>query len=174
MQHNTSRSALALTVLTGAVLLGTAACSSSAGSTAAGGASVSAPASATASATASAGAPASGSASASTPAAGTASTQDTGAAVGTAAGSPSASEGYPVDLQPANAAPGAQVMVYGLTCSASTGTATSPAFTGKVALSMLSDATGGAATVKPGLAAGSYPVTVECGSITVTGTLTVS
>lgn len=166
MQHDNSRSALALTVLTGAVLLGTAACGSSAGTAAAGG-TTSAPASATTSAAA---APASASASAT----GSASTQETGDAVGTAPGSPSASEGYPVDLQPAAAAPGAQVMVYGMTCSASTGTATSPAFTGKVALSTLSDATGGAATVKPGLAAGSYPVTVVCGSITVTGTLTVS
>lgn len=65
-------------------------------------------------------------------------------------------------------------MVYGLSCSASTGTATSPAFTAPVPLSMLSNATGGSATVKSGLAAGSYPVTVTCGSVTVTGSLTVS
>lgn len=56
----------------------------------------------------------------------------------------------------------------------SSATTVSSAFTGKVALSMLSNATGGVATVKSGLAAGQYPVTVTCGSITATGTLTVS
>jgi hypothetical protein len=39
---------------------------------------------------------------------------------------------------------------------------------------MISDATGGPATVKSGLAPGKYPVTISCGDITVTGTLTVS
>jgi hypothetical protein len=92
----------------------------------------------------------------------------------TAAPSPSASVGYPVDLQPATIAPAGRVQVYGLSCTAETGTATSQAFTGKVALSILSDATGGSATVKSGLAAGGYTVTVTCGSITATGTLTVS
>jgi hypothetical protein len=82
--------------------------------------------------------------------------------------------GYPVDLQPATIAPGGQVYVYGLSCTSETGTATSQAFTGKAALSILSDATGGSATVKSGLAAGGYTVTVTCGSITATGTLTVS
>jgi cytoskeletal protein RodZ len=88
--------------------------------------------------------------------------------------SASKSAGYPVDLQPGTAAPGSQVSVYGLSCTATTGTAVSQAFTGRVALAMLSNATGGIATVKPGLAAGRYTVTVICGSITATGTLTVS
>jgi hypothetical protein len=39
---------------------------------------------------------------------------------------------------------------------------------------MLSNATGGIATVKSGLAAGIYPVTVTCGSTILTGTLSVS
>jgi hypothetical protein len=65
-------------------------------------------------------------------------------------------------------------MVYGLTCWAATGTATSSAFTAPAALSMISNATGGSATVKPGLAAGRYAVTVTCGKVTATGTLTVS
>lgn len=91
-----------------------------------------------------------------------------------AGGASSSAVGYPVDLQPPTAAPGSQVMVYGLSCVATTGIATSPAFSGRVALSVISNATGGAATVKPGLAAGRYPVTVTCGSITATGTLTVS
>jgi hypothetical protein len=163
--HFTPRSAPALAVLAAAVLTTAAACSGSTGTTSAGGTTAAGATSASASA---AGAPSSASAAAST--------QDTGAATSASggAGSPSASPGYPVDLQPATAAPGGQVAVYGLTCSASTGTATSSAFTGKVALSMLSNATGGIATVKAGLAAGSYPVTVVCGDITVTGTLTVS
>lgn len=81
---------------------------------------------------------------------------------------------YPVDLQPQTAAPGSHVMVYGLTCSATTGTASSDAFAAPVALSMISNATGGSATVKPGIAPGRYTVKVTCGEITATGTLTVS
>lgn len=91
-----------------------------------------------------------------------------------AGGASSSAVGYPVDLQPPTAAPGSQVMVYGLSCVATTGTATSTAFSARVALSVISNATGGAATVKPGLAPGRYPVTVTCGNITATGTLTVS
>ena len=81
---------------------------------------------------------------------------------------------YPVDLQPQTAAAGSHVMVYGLTCSATTGTASSDAFVAPVALSMISNATGGSATVKPGTAPGRYTVKVTCGDITATGTLTVS
>jgi hypothetical protein len=95
-------------------------------------------------------------------------------AAASASASASEATGRSVDLQPGTAAPGSAVSVYGLTCAAATGTATSQAFTATVALSMLSNATGGIATVKPGLAAGQYIVTVMCGSITTTGTLTVS
>ena len=144
------RSALAVATLVGVGLL-TAACGSSA-TTASSGAS-----SAVVTSTTAAGSTASASTSAST-----------------AASASASSSNYPVDLQPSTAAPGSNVSVYGMSCSASTGTATSEAFTGKVALSMLSNATGGIATVKSGLAAGQYPVTITCGSITVTGTLTVS
>ena len=99
------------------------------------------------------------------------------AATGAAAPTSPPSSGpanYPVDLQPQTAAPGSHVMVYGLTCSATTGTASSDAFAAPVALSMISNATGGSATVKPGTAPGRYTVKVRCGDITATGTLTVS
>lgn len=88
--------------------------------------------------------------------------------------SASDSAGYPVDLQPGTAAPGSRVMVYGLSCSASTGRATSDAFTGTVAVSMISNATRCSATVKPALPAGRYTVMVTCGDVSATGTLTVS
>jgi len=152
--HNISRSALAIAVA--AAALTTAACGSSAGTAAAGAGSAG---------------PGTSAASAS-PSAASSSAAASGAT--TAAASPSASMGYPVDLQPAIVAPGGNVAVYGMSCSASTGTATSQAFAGPLALSMHSDATGGFTTVKPGLAAGQYTVTVTCGSITATGTLTVS
>lgn len=95
----------------------------------------------------------------------------TGTAVPVAATGPA---NFPVDLQPRTAAPGDKVMVYGLTCSAETGTATSAAFTDSVGLSMLSNAAGGEATVRSALAAGRYTVTVTCGGRTLQGTLTVS
>lgn len=98
----------------------------------------------------------------------------TGAAAAPSSPANSSPANYPVDLQPQTAAPGSHVMVYGLTCSATTGTASSDAFAAPVALSMISNATGGSATVKPGIAPGRYPVKVTCGEITATGTLTVS
>ena len=143
------RSALAIATIAGVGLL-TAACGSSATTASSGSTSSVATATSTT--------------------AGTATTS----AAGTAASASASSSDYPVDLQPGTVAPGGTVSVYGMTCSAATGTAVSSAFTGKVALSMLSNATGGVATVKSGLAAGQYPVTVTCGSITATGTLTVS
>lgn len=156
------------------VALLSAACSSSTGAAAIGSpgaSSGSAPASATGSAGPSA---VSGSA-------GTTSRPSDTAAPPRSAGSPAASSasasgsaGYPVDLQPSTAAPGSQVMVYGLSCWSSTGTATSDAFTGTVPLSMISNATGGSARVKSALPAGRYTVTVTCGSVRATGMLTVS
>lgn len=118
------------------------------------------------------------SASSSAPGVDTAASGQPSGTLGSPAASASAAKSgpanYPVDLQPPTAAPGSRVMVYGLSCSDPTGTATSSAFTAPVALSMISNATGGGATVRPGLAAGSYPVTVTCGKITATGTLNVS
>ena len=169
--HNTGRT-LTAALAAAAIGLLAAGCGSSGTTTAAGTATTAAGGTTAAAAATSAGPTGAAQGTTSAPSAGAAgSTGGVPTSPGTATGTPA---NYPVDLQPSTAAPGSRVMVYGMTCSATTGTAVSSAFTAKVALSTLSDATGGAATVKPGLAAGKYPVTVSCGDITVTGTLTVS
>jgi hypothetical protein len=78
-----------------------------------------------------------------------------------------------VVVQPGVAMPGGQVSVFGLACTASTGTATSPAFTAPISLSMLSNSTGGVGTVSSNAKPGTWPVTVTCGAQTFTGSVTV-
>lgn len=79
-----------------------------------------------------------------------------------------------VSVQPGSAAPGGQVSVYGLSCTATTGTATSSAFAAPISLSMLSNSTGGVGNVSASAKPGTYPVTVTCGSMTLTGSITVT
>ena len=79
-----------------------------------------------------------------------------------------------VSVQPGSAAPGGQVSVYGLPCTASAGTATSSAFSAPISLSMLSNSTGGVGNVSTAAQPGTYPVTVTCGSMTLTGSITVT
>jgi hypothetical protein len=78
-----------------------------------------------------------------------------------------------VVVQPGTAAPGSQVSVFGTQCAASTGTATSAAFAAPIALSMLSNSTGGVGTISSNAKPGTWPVTVKCGSQTFTGWVTV-
>lgn len=78
-----------------------------------------------------------------------------------------------VSVQPGTVAPGGQVSVFGLSCTASTGTATSPAFTAPIALSMLSNSTGGVGTVSSSARPGTWPVVVKCGNKTLVGSVTV-
>jgi hypothetical protein len=88
---------------------------------------------------------------------------------------PSASAGSSsVVVQPGTVAPGGQVSVFGTQCKASTGTATSPAFSSPISLSMLSNSTGGVGTVSSSAKPGTWPVTVTCGTQTFTGSVTVS
>ena len=79
-----------------------------------------------------------------------------------------------VSVQPGSLAPGGQVSVYGLSCTASTGTATSTAFAAPISLSMLSNSTGGVGNISASAKPGTYPVTVTCGSMTLTGSITVT
>ena len=90
-----------------------------------------------------------------------------------AASMPAAASGN-VSVQPGSVAPGGQVSVYGLSCVASTGMATSPAFAANIPLSMLSNSTGGVGAVSSSAKPGTYPVTVTCGSMTLTGSVTVT
>jgi len=93
-------------------------------------------------------------------------------ALGGAAAAQAAASGD-VSVQPGTVAPGGQVSVFGLSCTASTGTATSPAFSAPIALSMLSNSTGGVGTVSSSAKPGTWPVTVTCGNKTLTGSITV-
>jgi hypothetical protein len=79
-----------------------------------------------------------------------------------------------VSVQPGIAAPGGQVSVYGLSCTATTGTATSSAFAAPISLSMLANSTGGVGNVSASAKPGTYPVTVTCGTMKLTGSITVS
>lgn len=90
------------------------------------------------------------------------------------AGAAQAATSGNVSVQPGSLAPGGQVSVYGLSCTASTGTATSTAFAAPISLSMLSNSTGGVGNVSASAKPGTYPVTVTCGSMTLTGSITVT
>ena len=79
-----------------------------------------------------------------------------------------------VSVQPGSVAPGGQVSVYGLSCTATTGTATSSAFSAPISLSMLANSTGGVGNVSASAKPGTYPVTVTCGSMKLTGSITVT
>jgi hypothetical protein len=79
-----------------------------------------------------------------------------------------------VSVQPGSVAPGGQVSVYGLSCTATTGTATSSAFSAPISLAMLANSTGGVGTVSTSAKPGSYPVNVTCGSMKLTGWITVT
>jgi hypothetical protein len=90
------------------------------------------------------------------------------------AGAAQAAASGNVSVQPGSLTPGGQVSVYGLSCTASTGTATSAAFAAPISLSMLSNSTGGVGNVSASAKPGTYPVTVTCGSMTLTGSITVT
>jgi len=68
-------------------------------------------------------------------------------------------------VQPSPASPGARVWVYdGKECTAHHGTATSQALTAPITLAPLANMTGGHGTLREGLAAGTYTITLHCGS----------
>jgi hypothetical protein len=74
-------------------------------------------------------------------------------------------------VQPNPATPGTQVWVYDANeCTAPSGTATSQALTAPIALAPLANMTGGGGTLREGLAAGTYTITLHCGS-TLTATV---
>jgi hypothetical protein len=74
-------------------------------------------------------------------------------------------------VQPNPAAPGTQVWVYDANeCTAPSGTATSQALAEPIALAPLANMTGGGGTLRPGLTAGTYTITLHCGS-TLTATI---
>ena len=102
----------------------------------------------------------------------------TTAIAGTSAGPVSAAEkpAGPANpsVQPNPATPGTQVWVYDANeCTAPSGTATSQALAAPIALAPLANMTGGGGTLRAGLAAGTYTITLHCGS-TLTATLHVS
>lgn len=77
-------------------------------------------------------------------------------------------------VQPNPASPGTRVWVYDANeCTAPHGTATSQALAAPIALAPLADMTGGGGTIRQGLAAGTYTITLHCGS-TLTTTVHVS
>lgn len=77
-------------------------------------------------------------------------------------------------VQPNPATPGTQVWVYDANeCTAPSGTATSQALAAPIALAPLANMTGGGGTLREGLAAGTYTITLHCGS-TLTTTLHVN
>lgn len=77
-------------------------------------------------------------------------------------------------VRPNPATPGTQVWVYDANeCTAPSGTATSQALAAPIALAPLANMTGGGGTLRAGLAAGTYTITLHCGS-TLTATLQVS
>ena len=95
------------------------------------------------------------------------------AAVATGAGAPAQAEDKPANptVQPNPASPGTQVWVYDANeCTAPSGTATSQALAAPIALAPLANMTGGGGTLRQGLAAGTYTITLHCGS-TLTATL---
>ncbi len=77
-------------------------------------------------------------------------------------------------VRPNPATPGTQVWVYDANeCTAPNGTATSQALAAPINLAPLSNMTGGGGTLREGLAAGTYTITLHCGS-TLTATVHVS
>ena len=77
-------------------------------------------------------------------------------------------------VQPNPASPGTRVWIYDAhECTAPNGTATSQALTAPIALAPLAHMTGGGGTIREDLAAGTYTVTLHCGS-TLTTTVHVS
>ena len=77
-------------------------------------------------------------------------------------------------VQPNPASPGTRIWVYDANeCTAPSGTATSQALAAPIALAPLANMTGGGGTLRAGLAAGTYTITLHCGS-TLTATLNVS
>jgi hypothetical protein len=68
-------------------------------------------------------------------------------------------------VQPNPASPGAQVWIYDANhCTTPTGTATSQALIAPIPLAPLSNMTGGGGTLRDGLPAGTYTITLHCGS----------
>ncbi|MEY9925629.1 hypothetical protein ABH926_000249 [Catenulispora sp. GP43] len=97
------------------------------------------------------------------------------AAIATAGTAPvsAATAGDPT-VQPNPASPGTRVWVYDANeCTAPSGTATSQALAAPIALAPLANMTGGGGTLREGLAAGTYTITLHCGS-TLTATVHVS
>ncbi|MEY9857277.1 hypothetical protein ABH935_002885 [Catenulispora sp. GAS73] len=97
-------------------------------------------------------------------------------AVATGTGAPALAEDKPANptVQPNPASPGTQVWVYDANeCTAPSGTATSQALAAPIALAPLANMTGGGGTLRQGLAAGTYTITLHCGS-TLTATLHVN
>lgn len=77
-------------------------------------------------------------------------------------------------VRPNPATPGTRVWVYDANqCTAPSGTATSQALAAPIALAPLANMTGGGGTLRTGLAAGAYTITLHCGS-TLTTTLHVT
>ena len=93
-------------------------------------------------------------------------------ALGLVAGAPApaarAASG-PVVVQPSVVRPGGFVSVFGMDCTAPTGTADSPVFAHPIKLAMLSNVTGGIAKISGHAAPGRWPVTLKCGDKTYTG-----
>lgn len=97
-------------------------------------------------------------------------TATTGAA-GAAGAAAAAEKPANPTVQPNPATPGTQVWVYDANeCTAPSGTATSQALAAPIALAPLANMTGGGGTLRPGLTAGTYTITLHCGS-TLTATL---
>ena len=103
-----------------------------------------------------------------------------GTATVSAAAAPSTTPTTTIDkpadptVQPNPASPGARIWVYDANeCTAPSGTATSQALAAPIALAPLADMTGGGGTIREGLAAGTYTITLHCGS-TLTATVHVS
>lgn len=94
----------------------------------------------------------------------------------TSVGTISAASTKPMNpsVRPDPATPGTRVWVYDANeCTARNGTATSQALAAPIPLAPLAAMTGGDGTLREGLAAGTYTVTLHCGS-TLTTTLRVS
>jgi hypothetical protein len=94
---------------------------------------------------------------------------------------PAGATSAPAEDKPANptvvpnpASPGAHVWVYDANeCTTPRGTATGQALTAPITLAPLAHMTGGGGTLREGLAAGTYTITLHCGS-TLTATVRVS
>jgi hypothetical protein len=92
----------------------------------------------------------------------------------TSAPAPALAKSADPTVQPNPASPGTRVWVYDANeCTAPSGTATSQALAAPIALAPLANMTGGGGTIRKGLAAGTYTVTLHCGS-TLTTTVHVS